>query len=244
MRVFADLAARHGIEPTDDEAVDDFFVRVAPTLPEDQQVQILSELLRADPSPFPPDPTALPCDSTRQEQLQPPTPAADQVSFPATAGALKDALLPVGLLREYAQISPAAAEKLVMLSQVHFERALQAAERRWELELLKEAASVKGNGDLFGLRNLALLSMFSGAVLSVAVVLLAWQGFPWAALAATLALLANLGFPMLVASRILNFLRRPEKTGHSTDPGLASPAGAGSKTGGKSVGTGQPLAGN
>lgn len=51
MRQFADIARRHGVDPTDEDAVDDFFARVAPTLPKEQQALLFSELLQGDVPP-------------------------------------------------------------------------------------------------------------------------------------------------------------------------------------------------
>ncbi len=49
MHVYAELAARHGkIDPTDEKAVDHFFIQVAPTLSEEVQREIMHELIARD----------------------------------------------------------------------------------------------------------------------------------------------------------------------------------------------------
>ncbi|HEY2322017.1 MAG TPA: sigma 54 modulation/S30EA ribosomal C-terminal domain-containing protein [Thermoanaerobaculia bacterium] len=48
MSVFAELAARYGVDPHDEEAVDRFFEDTAPALPPNEREQILSDLLGAE----------------------------------------------------------------------------------------------------------------------------------------------------------------------------------------------------
>jgi CHAT domain len=48
MSVYAGIAARHGIDPADDEAVDDFFATTVPAMPAETQELILAELLSQD----------------------------------------------------------------------------------------------------------------------------------------------------------------------------------------------------
>ncbi len=48
MSAFAVIAARHGVDPSDDEAVDRFFDERAPELPPEEREAIFAELLAAD----------------------------------------------------------------------------------------------------------------------------------------------------------------------------------------------------
>ena len=47
MHVYAEIAARHGVDPKNDDAVDDFFSAVVPTLENSVRVAILQELFGA-----------------------------------------------------------------------------------------------------------------------------------------------------------------------------------------------------
>jgi hypothetical protein len=117
MRVFADLAARHGVDPNDNDAVDEFFVREAPNLPPEQQSRMLFELLQADSSPI----------------------GTDQASGVGVTASPEQMLVPADVLAEYARISRAAAERMVELSQAHFERALDAAEPGYPQKLVENS---------------------------------------------------------------------------------------------------------
>lgn len=46
--VFNEIAARHGVDPADDEAVDVFYEETLATLPEETRKSILDELLARD----------------------------------------------------------------------------------------------------------------------------------------------------------------------------------------------------
>ncbi|MEO8383251.1 MAG: FHA domain-containing protein [Acidobacteriota bacterium] len=48
MNAFATIAARYGVDPTDEEAVDRFFDERAPSLPAEEREAILAELMTAD----------------------------------------------------------------------------------------------------------------------------------------------------------------------------------------------------
>jgi hypothetical protein len=48
MSAFAVIAARHGVDPSDEEAVDRFFDERAPELPLEEREAIFAELLTAD----------------------------------------------------------------------------------------------------------------------------------------------------------------------------------------------------
>ena len=48
MHVYAEIAARYGVDPADDDAVDHFFIERAGTLPVGEQQLIAMELLGRD----------------------------------------------------------------------------------------------------------------------------------------------------------------------------------------------------
>ena len=48
MHVFAEIAAKYGVDSSDDDAIDDFFATKTSALPPEVQVQILSELYARD----------------------------------------------------------------------------------------------------------------------------------------------------------------------------------------------------
>jgi len=112
MRLFADIASRHGVDPSDDAAVDDFFARVAPTLPKEQQALLFSELLEGDAPPVATEPPApvegLPLPPWLQE-----------------------------VLSKSAQSSEVPAKTLVELYQENLAQTLRLAQRERELRLLK-----------------------------------------------------------------------------------------------------------
>ncbi len=45
MYIFAEIAKEYGVDPNDEDAVDEFFLKVAPTLSAKEQVIILDKLL-------------------------------------------------------------------------------------------------------------------------------------------------------------------------------------------------------
>ncbi len=48
MHVFADIARKYGIDPTNDTAIDEFFISTVPTLTENEQQAIFTELLQRE----------------------------------------------------------------------------------------------------------------------------------------------------------------------------------------------------
>jgi len=57
MYVFADIARKYGIDPTNDAAIDEFFITTVPTLTEDEQQAIFTELLQRENDTAPLSPT-------------------------------------------------------------------------------------------------------------------------------------------------------------------------------------------
>lgn len=198
MRVYAEIAFRHGIDPSSDEAIDDFYENAASMLSPEEQRKIISELLVAD---LPPDFSAITADADDQSPAEPSSHqkgSVEPTAIPGTTDSVKNPLLPAALRREYAQFVSAAAERLAQLSQVHFECAMEAEQRRR------------------GLHNLAAFGMLSALVLSIVVAVLVWQGVVWSALAVALPLIANLIVPILVVRRELNFRKQPKGAKQST----------------------------